>query len=368
MFRRNINWYVVYSLIAIIITSAMFTACNNDPDDDGPSETDFTDLLSNQVNEVIIPSMETYQDKMSDFVSAVNGFASSVDEANLANLRSAYQAAYLAYQATAVHNYFATANQALVTTTNLFPIDLALLENLIETESYNFNTSAQERANGFPAIDYMLYGPQDVIAYFNEDSKRLAFLEALVNDMKSKSDVLVNQWNGNLKTNFVENGGTSLGSSISVQLNESLVYYEVHVRENKVGIPIGRLGPNDSSIPADPTKIEAYYQSLYDGNENFTMALLRASIEEMEDLYLGETSTGTDDQGYDDLLIAREQSSIDEDIKAQYIAIYNQISNRTSISGDDALYESVQALVTWYKSDLFPILNVQDADGANDGD
>lgn len=365
--RRNINWYVAYSLIAIIFTSLMFTACNDD-DENGPTETDFTDLLSNQVNEVIIPTMETYQGKMSDFVNAVNGFASSIDEANLNDLRSAYQAAYLAYQATAVHNYFATANQALVTTSNLFPIDVALLENLIDTESYDFNTSAQERANGFPAIDYMLYGPEDVLAYFNADAKRLAFLEALVNDMKSKSDVLVSQWNGNLKTNFVENGGTSLGSSISVQLNESVLYYEIHIRENKVGIPIGRLGPNDSPIPADPTKIEAYYQSLFDGNENFTMALLRASIEEMEDLYLGETSTGADEQGYDDLLVAREQSSIDDDIKAQYVDIYNKISNRTSISGDDSLYESVQALVTWYKSDLFPVLNVQDADGANDGD
>ena len=147
-----------------------------------------------------------------------------------------------------------------------------------------------------------------------------------------------------------------------------MVYYEDHVRENKVGIPIGQLGPNDSPIPADATKIEAYYQSLHDGNDLFSLTLLKASIEEMEDIYHGETSQNINGQGYDDLLESLAQYSINIDIMDQYTAIYNEISNRTSISGDMNLYNSVQELVTLYKTDLFPSLNVQDADGANDGD
>ncbi len=362
------NSYLVYLLLAGLMMTLLMVACESEAEGETePSETDFTDLLTNQVNEIIIPTMVTYQEKMSDFASAVNSFASSTDEDNLASVRTAYQEAYLAYQATAVHNYFATANQNLIRTTNLFPIDTDLLANLIENESYNFRTSAQERANGFPVLDFMLYGSADGLAYFQENAKRLPFLQALVDDMKAKSDALVEGWSGSLKTNFVENGGTDLGSSISVQLNESLIYYEDHVRENKVGIPIGRLGPNDSPIAADATKIEAYYQSQSEGNESFTLALLKAAVEEMEDLYLGRTTSGTDGAGYDDLVTTR-QPSISTDIKAQYQAIFDEIQNRTSVSGDDALYEKVQELITLYKSDLFPILNVQDADGANDGD
>ena len=88
----------------------------------------------------------------------------------------------------------------------------------------------------------------------------------------------------------------------------------------------------------------------------------------MEDLYLGESFSGEDKQGYDNLLIAREQPSIDTDIKSQFQTIYDEIAKRNSLSGDENLYNHVQALVTLFKSDLFPILNVQDADGANDGD
>ncbi|MEN0051162.1 MAG: imelysin family protein, partial [Bacteroidota bacterium] len=226
------------------------------------------------------------------------------------------------------------------------------------------------RANGFPAIDFMLYGSDDVLAYFEADSKRLAFLKALVNDMKIKADALVDRWTGNLKTNFVGNGGTQLGSSISVQLNESLVYYEVHVRENKVGIPIGLLGPNDSPIDPDASKIEAYYQAVSEGNENFALELLKATVEEMEDMYLGEAADGTDGDGYEDLLLAREQSEIDASIKAQFQNIYNEIASRTTVStaGNRSLYNAIQEIVTLYKSDLFPVLNVQDADGKTDGD
>ncbi len=295
-------------------------------------------------------------------------FNSSINQSNLDAVRVAYKDAYIAYQAAAVHNYYATVNKNLVNITNLFPVDVDILSKLIVDESYNFNTSAQERANGFPALDYLLYSQADIISYFNYDLKRGNFMLELVKAMKATSDALTEQWTGNLRENFIGNGGTGIGSSISVQLNEVLLYYEENIRENKIGIPIGRLGPNDSPITPDPTKIEGYYQSLQAENENFALILIKEAITEIEDMYLGETFDGIDKKGYDDLLLAREQPSIDSDIQDQFRAIYNELENRTSISGNSDLYDAVQGLVTLFKSDLLPVLNIQDADGLNDGD
>ena len=364
------NRLVVRSIFLLFSTAIILSSCNEDDNgDDGgmPTETDFTDLLTNQVNEVIIPTMTDYRDEMTTLNTAVEGFASSIDEANLNIVRAAYAEAYVAYQSAAVHNYFATATQNLVNTTNLYPIDTALLTDFINSESFNFNSSNQERANGFPALDYLLYGPENIIDFFNEDVRRVNFLRELVSSMLGRSEAILSIWTGNLSTVFVENGGTQLGSSISVQLNETLVYYEDHIRENKIGIPIGLTGPLDTPFEPDATKIEAYYQSLVDGNEDFTLSLVRAAIEEMEDIYLGTTSTGENGQGYDDLILVRDES-VDEDIKNQFEAIYAQIDGRSSISGDRTLYDEVQELVSIYKTDLLPLLNVQDADGANDGD
>jgi len=366
------NQFIVRSIFLLFSTIIILTSCNDDEDTEGdvivtPTETDFTDLLTNQVNEVIIPKMTNYRDAMTTLNTTVEGFASSIDEANLNTLRTAYTEAYVAYQAVAIHNYFTTANQNLVNTTNLYPIDVELLTEFIENESFLFNSSNQIRANGFPALDYLLYGQDNVVDFFNEDTKRINFLRELVNSMLVKSEAILTGWTGNLRTSFIENGGTELGSSISVQLNESLVYYEDNIRENKVGIPIGIAGPLSTPFEADATKIEAYYQSLVDGNEDFTLSLLRAAIEEMENTYLGITSTGEDGQGYDDLIELRDQS-VDDDIKNQFETIYDEIDNRSSISGDRTLYDEVQELVSLYKTDLLPLLNVQDSDGSNDGD
>ncbi|MFT4755688.1 MAG: hypothetical protein ACI91R_000324 [Vicingaceae bacterium] len=376
MIRGNTkNTFVLGAMSFAVMATLSLSSCTEDEDSvvtgegqNQPSETDFTDLLTNQVNEVIIPTMVTYQNKMTAFVSAVNGLTASIDAVNLTATRNAYKEAYLAYQAVAVHNYYATANSGLVQNTNLYPVDSTVLNNLVSNRSFNFGTTAQMRANGFPALDYLLYHASDGVAYFNADGNRIDYLSALVTSMKSKADDLVAQWSGNLKTNFVSNAGTALGSSISTQLNESLVYYEDHIRENKVGIPIGRLGPNDSPIAADATKIEGYHQSLAAGNEDFTLELVKAAIEEMEDFYLGESSLQVNGTGYDDMLIIRNQAAVDQDIKNLFTAIYTQINERSSISGNPELYNNIQALVTIYKSDLLPLLNVQDADGLNDGD
>ena len=375
--------FLKFGLLSLLAVSIIVASCTKeDPvpmepdDDDMPVDTtdnevvevNILNLLTNQVNELIIPTCENYQVKMNDLLSEVEGFVDNTDGTGLASVKSAYLEAYLAYQSVAVHDYYATANVNLVNTTNLYPVDVNLLNELIENGSYNFNTTAQQRANGFPALDYMLYGVDDVVSTFSNDSKRVQFLLELVNAMKDKADSLVDRWTGNLKENFINNGGVELGSSVSVQLNNILIYYEDHIRGNKVGLPIGLSGPNDTPIDPDPTKIEAYYQALQEGNNNISLTLLRAAIEEMEDIYLGTTSSGEDGISYEDLLLDKGQESLDTDIKAQFQAIYDQINSRSSISGDENLYNSIQALVTLYKSDLFPVLNVQDADGSNDGD
>lgn len=369
MIAKFSNWKY---LIVMLASMSLVIACGDDNNDDNgndPSSEDFIDLLTNQVDQVITSSMLTYQEAATNLATATLALRNDLSEGNLTDTRVSYQVAYLAYQAVAVHNYFDTENSGLVINTNLFPVDLDVLITLIESESYNFSTTAQQRANGFPVIDYMLYGtPEGTMNYLNDDPKRLDFLIELTSSISQRADLLVEEWTGDLRENFINNGGTALGSSVSEQLNKSIIYYEEHIRENKVGIPIGLLGPNDSPIPPDGTKIEGYYQSLEEGNSQFALELLRASIAEMEDLYLGSSADGLSNQGYDDLLLVRDQDGIDADIKAQFIAIYNAIDNRTDIEGDDSLYQEIQQLVVLYKSDLFPVLNVQDADGASDGD
>jgi len=365
--------YSNFLFFGFLLAGVFMISCGERDDDDvdeplGGEQTEFVVLLTNQVSEVISPTMNEYASSMEVLAAASSTFRNEMTQANLDVLVDAYQAAYLKYQAAAVHNYYATANQGLVVSANLYPVDTEVLDKFIVERAYDFNTTAQQRANGFPVMDYMFFGSGDALIYFTQNSDRVSFLSSLIESMRAKSAALADQWNGNLKENFINNGGTGLGSSISVQLNDHLLYYEEHIRENKVGIPIGRLGPNDDLITPDETKMEAYYQSVAEGDDAFSLALLKAAIEEIEDLYLGNTFSDSNGQGYDDLVNTFSDASIDQDIKKQFAVIYEIIDERNRISGDDSLYNAIQEIVTLYKSELLPVLNVQDADGANDGD
>jgi len=357
-----------------ILVGLFMISCEdrNDDDVDGSlddgEQTEFIELLSNQVSSVIIPTMNNYASAMEVLSTSCATFRNESTQTNLGVLIDAYRNAYLKYQAAAVHNYYATANQGLVMSTNLYPLDTEMLNGFISERAYDFNTTAQQRANGFPVMDFMFFGSENTLEYLTSDAERINFLTSLIASMFDRATILAEQWNGDLRENFINNGGTGLGSSISVQLNDHLLYFEEHIRENKVGIPIGRLGPNDDLITPDGKKIEAYYQSVAAGNDAFSLSLLRAAIEEVEDLYLGSSDADPNGQGYDDLVNEFSDPTIDQDIKKQFNLIYETIDGRSSISGDDTLYNAIQEIVTLYKSELLPVLNVQDADGANDGD
>ncbi len=359
------------ALLLSVLLACFITSCDNGEGAlDLNGQDDHTELLTNQVNNVIIPSISNYQDATETLYLSANNFCNSINDSNLNSFRDAYHNTYKSFQSAALHNYYANVNYDLVNTTNLFPIDTLLLKNIIISSTYNFSSESQKRANGFPAIDYLIYSSQNSISTFVSDEKKCSYLLKLTESIKNKATQLDEMWSGSLKENFVSNDGVEIGSSIHVQLNSALSYYEDHIRENKVGLPIGRVGPLDSPIEPDPTKIEAYYQSKYNGNDLFALSLVKESIQEMEDLYLGGNTSRDDliNSGYDRLLISRGHTEVDSDIKSQFDLIYTKIDERTSITGSTDLYDAIQGLITILKSDMFPLLNIQDADGKNDGD
>lgn len=353
-------------IMVVMAATLLLVGCEGEATDPQGEENSYVELLTQQVDANIIPAAETYVKELEELRAAVEAIALQPSNELLGDLHGAYTAAYLDYQRLAVHNYFATVNQGLVTTTNLYPVDTVLLAELIAERAYAFNTTAQMRANGFPALDYLLFGGA-ALEEWAAGTPTHDYVSALLTAMLDKAVAIRDNWSGSLRENFINNGGTSLGSSISVQLNESVIYLEDHVRENKVGIPIGRLGPLDSPIEADSTKIEAYYACQFFGTGRFALDLVRSSIQECERMYI-VGSAATKDSGYYGLLVEQGHQDVADDILAQYALILDEIDGRTSIMTDDRLYIAVQDLVTLYKTDLFPLLNVQDADGANDGD
>jgi len=355
-------------LIALLsVTSVIIFSCEDDINiGDDTSSNGYENLLMNQFDNVIVPSMTKLQTSLSDLQTVVSTFKTSINESNYNAVVEKFDSAYIAYQI-ASPSYYRNVN--IANGWNEFPLDTTTAKTYIENQSYSFSPSNQKDAGGFPMLDYLLFNASDAVAYFNEDSKRIDLLDTLVKlmyeDITSDVTQTVSQ-----RERFLASGGVNIGSSISTQLNRSLIYYEAKVREAKVGIPIGLLGPNDTPFDADTTKIEALYRSGKLGNKTYSLKLLKAAIKGMENIYLGRDLSGDDGYGYDDLLLSLGNEAEDTEVKAAFAALYTQIENTTKISDEDdqTLYDKVQAIITEFKEELLPALNVQDTDGANDGD
>ena len=95
------NFKVNYKALLVatfVVTSIV--ACKDDeettPAGDDSSNNEFASLLTNQVDEVIIPTMQSYKTAVDNLNNAVRAFEKAETQANLDVVESTFKSAYLA--------------------------------------------------------------------------------------------------------------------------------------------------------------------------------------------------------------------------------------------------------------------------------
>src|SRR5690606_37957978 len=112
-------------------------------------------------------------------------------------------------------------------------------------------------AQGFPAIDYLLYSDANVLAKFTTDANaanRKKYLKDITTLAKQRIEATHNTWITNYKTTFIQAQGTAVGSAVGylvISLNEEIDL----TKGARVGIPVGKYTAGDPF----PAKVEAYY-------------------------------------------------------------------------------------------------------------
>jgi predicted lipoprotein len=135
----------------------------------------------------------------------------------------------------------------------------------------------------------------------------------------------------------------------------------------KIGIPIGKYGPN--VLPISPEKVEAYYSG-------YSVALLIAQLQAMQNLYMGGTSGGIDDK------VAATTAKnngvpLNDAIKAQITTLLAKlqalpdplsadVQNNITIVNDT--YTEVRKLTVLFKADMSSALGVKISFQDDDGD
>ncbi len=367
--------YLQYIAICIGLTVVVFSCSSGDDDTGGqtPPEFDRAAMLANYADNLILPAYSDLQVEVDQMAADATAFESEPTAANLETLQNALKSVRLSWQDANFYQFGPAETVTLRASLNTYPTDTDKIESNIENGGYTLGSIDNIAAGGLPALDYLIHGAEvtteQIIAAFTTDpgaSERMTYLVDNVAFVKSRVDDVVNSWDpagDDYRGTFLSegNGGTGVGSSISLLVNAMILHYERFMRDGKIGIP---AGVRSAGVPR-PTATEAFYGG-------YSAELAVANITGYKRLVIGGSGSGLDD--YLEFMESDELSNDIQDGLDQSINDAGQLTDPLSenIENDNdgviAVFTSLQEVLVLIKVDMTSVLGITITFQDNDGD
>lgn len=234
---------------------------------------DRSEMVSFWADDIIIPSLTAYVDKVENLVSAKDDFIMNPESISLEHLRQSWLEAYISWQYVSIYDIGKAETVSFRNFVNIYPTDTEAILDNIASQSYNLELPSNFDAQGFPALDFLLYGLDE------KDSETIKLLGAptynqylndLVNRIHLLSSSVLDDWQNGYRDAFVANDGASATASVDKLVNDFLYYYEKFLRAGKVGIPAGVFSGNALSHTVEAPYSGEYSKDLL--NHGFTAA------------------------------------------------------------------------------------------------
>jgi predicted lipoprotein len=369
------------SLLAVLFVSCCLIACSSDdPENDNSNDNfDRSLMLMNWADNIILPSYQNFSNETNALKVASENFIAETTLENLNTLRQEWEDAYLSWQTIGMFEIGPAQNVALRSFLNTYPTNVSSIDNLIEIQNYNLADINFNDTQGFPALDYLLYGiaenDADILNLFDNDfngDKYRQYLGDVVNRIDFLANEVLDGWQNGYRDVFVQNSGSSANSSTNRMANLFMEYYEVRLRNGKIGFPAGVFSGGNP----DPSKVEGLYR------RNLSKSLCLEALNAHQDFFNGNTIDGTANgesfaQYLNFLNTMKEGENLSTLINTQYNDSKNVINNlddnfynqiNTNITQMLEAFESLQDNVVYLKSDMFSALSIALEFDSGDGD
>ena len=364
-----------FGLLALALLGIFYACSGEDSSSSSGDNYDRSVLLTNWADNIIIPSYTNFQTKVNALETSVATFNTAVNQTNLDDVRTKWEDAYKAFQYVGFYTIGKAEEIAFLEKTNVYPINETDIDANISSGTYDLNLISQYDSQGFPALDYMLFGigadDTAILNLYSTNANYSQYLQDLVAAIKSNTDAIVTSWNGSYRNTFVNNNGNAASSSVNLMVNNFVFYFEKHLRAGKVGIPAG-IYSNGTTYPE---KVEASYRA------DLSKVLLQEGTKAAKDFFNGKhfnsSTEGASLKSYLDFLNAvRSGQPLTTIINNQFSAIEssnttldsnfkNQIANDNTVM--ISAFDELQQQVVYLKLDMMQALNVTvdyvDADG-----
>lgn len=369
--NKTMNKKIVYSVLSCLF---LIIACSDDDTPSNPSSSDNFDrasLLVNWADNIIIPSYTALGASLVTLESVAQTFISNPTNQNLDAIRASWFDAYKAFQKVSMFEIGKAEAINYRNRLNVYPCNTDEIEGLVVSGSWDFNLPSTIDAQGFPAIDYMIFGlgsDQEIVDFFSihENAQHYKqYLLDLVNTMQTLTNDVVADWQNGYRQTYVANTSSSATGAVDQTVNAFLFYYEKALRAGKVGIPAGVF--NGTPLPQN---VESLYK------EDISKVLLQEALTTVKNFFNG-SGTGAGLQTYlDELNVKKNGTKLSTLINNQFDAAAAEIETLNpnfviQITTDNIkmleAYDQLQRNVVLLKVDMLQALNIDidyvDADG-----
>lgn len=375
MFKKNI----LFLLLAVLTY-----ACGSDSETDLGTTDNFNreTLLINVADNIIIPAFQDFSDKLTALKTSSEAFNNNSNTTNLETLRSSWLQSYKAWQHVEMYDIGKAIDFGTDTRTggtgfsahfNVFPLTVATVESNISKGAYNFDEIPNYSAQGFPALDYLLYGvaadDTAIIEKYTTNANAVnykKYITDIVDKMIAVNSQILNDWKDNFRDTFVTSTANTATSSLNKLINDFIFNYEKNFRAKKIGIPVGVF-----SSTSLPEKVEGFY------TKDISKQLALEALMSIEKVFNGTSFNGnTSGIGFKNYLEELDRDDIANAITNQIAIARKQINGLNDnlyqqiIDNESNLlnvYSEIQKVVVLLKVDMLNAFNVSldyaDADG-----
>ena len=353
-------------------SSEIFDSVIND--DTAAVSFDRSAMLVFWANNIIMPAYKKLKDDISVLKESIASFDEEPLQANFEIVREKWLSAYKTWQHVEMFNVGKAEEIYLSSFMNIYPVNEDRITSNINSGVYDLENPNNYASQGFPALDYLLFGlgenDTEILEKYQLSNNYSKYLVSVIDKMEAKTNLVSNDWDS-YRDAFVVSTENTATSSINKLTNDFIFYFEKGLRANKFGIPAGVFSTDEL-----PDKVEGYHSKLY----SKTLAL--ESLSAVKNFFIGKAFenddlVGDSFQSYMTFLNAKKNDTSLSDLILSKLD--TAISSVTELNDDFAsqintdnntmllTYDRIQSVVILLKVDMLQVLNVNvdyaDADG-----
>lgn len=373
MQRRFLAWFGAASVCLTLCFCAF--ACRKKEGPKKPEDPakvfDKQALVNNYADNLILPALVALEQELDSLNTQAEVFFAAPNASLVPAMQEEFLEAWQAYQQAGVYAIGPGDDQGIRVNYNIFPTDTSRINANAGSGVYDLQSAANVSAKGFPALDFLFFGKgesdQQIASRF-AFAGRIKYARDLIAELRSRTVTIRSEWQNSYRGVFVSSLGTDVGSSIGFLVNQ--MNFELDYLKNaKIATPVG-LRSGGAPLPDNA---EAFYSG-----RSLQYAL--ATLDAIEDVYLGRSPAGANGSGFDDYLVhlgaQHVNGPLHDAIMAQFSVARNKLqaippplsvavtANKATV--EDAYRELVKLLAllkTDLPSSLGVMITYQDGDG-----